>query len=48
MYDGNGYAHVLNRISVHPDKDILELTPRLWKEKFGHDPFRSIVDIVSA
>ena len=42
------FVDVLNRVSVHPDKDILELTPRIWKEKFGHDPLRSIVDIVAA
>ena len=39
---------VLQRVSVYPDKDILDLTPRVWKEKFAHDPFRSIVDIVPA
>ena len=39
---------VLQRVSVYPDKDILDLTPRRWKEMFAHDPIRSIVDIVPA
>ena len=39
---------VLERVSVYPDKDILDLTPRRWKEMFAHDPFRSIVDFVPA
>ena len=32
---------VLLRISVHPNKDIAQLTPRLWKEHFADDPMRS-------
>lgn len=28
---------VLQRIAIHPAKDVEELTPRLWKEKFGDD-----------
>ena len=39
---------VLQRVSVHPDKDILELTPRIWKDKFANDPFRSMVDLLPA
>ena len=38
---------VLQRVSTHPDKDILELSPRIWKTKFGDDPLRSIVDLVN-
>ncbi len=34
---------VLQRISVHPAKDIAELTPRLWKEKFANIPMRSVL-----
>lgn len=30
---------VLQRISFHPQACVEELTPRLWKEKFGGDPF---------
>ena len=32
---------VLQRISTHPNSRIEELTPRLWKEKFGSNPMRS-------
>jgi transposase len=32
---------VLQRISVHPDSQVLDLTPRLWKEKFAHRPMTS-------
>jgi len=32
---------VLQRVGVHPAKDIEELTPRLWKEKFASSPMRS-------
>ena len=39
---------VLQRVSVHPDKDILELTPRIWKDKFANDPLRSMVDFLPA
>ena len=42
------FVDVLQRVTVYPDKDILDLTPRIWKDKFGHDPFRSIIDIAPA
>ena len=32
---------VLQRISVHPNKDIDQLTPRLWKQHFADDPMKS-------
>lgn len=32
---------VLQRVSVHPNRDIAQLTPRLWKEHFANDPMRS-------
>jgi len=32
---------VLQRISIHPNKDIDQLTPRLWKQHFANDPMRS-------
>lgn len=35
---------VLQRIDRHPAKDIADLTPRLWKEKFAANPLRSVVD----
>jgi transposase len=35
---------VLQRIASHPAKQVQELTPRLWKERFAHDPLRSDID----
>lgn len=35
---------VLQRVSIHPAKDVLELTPRVWKRKFSQSPLRSVVD----
>jgi hypothetical protein len=35
---------VLQRIDRHPVTCISELTPRLWKECFAHDPLRSEID----
>lgn len=32
---------VLQRVSRHPAKDVIELTPRVWKEKFASNPLRS-------
>ena len=32
---------VLQRISVHPNSEIDQLTPRLWKQHFAADPMRS-------
>ena len=32
---------VLQRVAIHPNKDIAQLTPRLWKEHFAEDPIRS-------
>ena len=29
------FVDILQRISLHPSRDIRELIPRLWKEKFG-------------
>jgi len=28
---------VLQRVSMHPAPKVAELTPRIWKEKFGDD-----------
>ena len=30
---------VLQRVSQHPAKDVIELTPRIWKNRFGDNPF---------
>jgi hypothetical protein len=35
---------LLQWVSVHPDKDILEVSLRLRKTKFGKDSLRSIAD----
>lgn len=32
---------VLQRISLHPARDVEELTPRVWKEKFAGNPLKS-------
>ena len=32
---------VLQRISLHPARDVQELTPRQWKERFAAHPLRS-------
>ena len=32
---------VLQRISVHPASRVMELTPRMWKEKFADNPMKS-------
>jgi len=35
---------VLQRIDRHPASQVDELTPRIWKDKFAHDPLRSFID----
>ena len=32
---------VLQRVSQHPAKDVIELTPRIWKNWFGDNPLTS-------
>ena len=32
---------VLQRVATHPAKDVAQLTPRWWKERFAPDPLRS-------
>ena len=34
---------VLQRISVHPARDVAQLTPRLWKDRFAEGPMTSDV-----
>jgi hypothetical protein len=36
---------VLQRVEDHPASDVAALTPRLWKERFGADPRRSVIDL---
>ena len=34
---------VLQRIAIHPAKQVEELTPRVWKDLFAQNPLRSDV-----
>lgn len=46
LHDVNPYHYltdVLQRVGSHPAKDVIELTPRIWKEKFATNPLRSDV-----
>lgn len=36
---------VLQRVSLHPARDVIDLTPRVWKTKFAHAPMRSDIAI---
>ncbi len=39
------YRHlvdVLQRISCNPNRDVAELTPRIWKQKFANTFLRQI------
>ena len=37
---------VLQRISEHPASQVADLTPRVWKEKFSHNPMKSDLALV--
>ena len=37
---------VLQRIDIHPDNRIEELTPRCWKASFANHPLRSDLDLL--
>ncbi len=39
---------VLQRIETHPASKVVELTPRVWKEKFSDDPMRSDLGVMRA
>jgi transposase len=39
---------VLQRVGDHPASEVIELTPRRWKERFADQPLRSDVDRASA
>jgi hypothetical protein len=36
---------VLQRVGIHPAKDVLDLVPRVWKEKFADNPLKSDLSI---
>ena len=35
---------VLQRVALHPARNVIELTPRVWKERFADNPLRSDLD----
>ncbi len=35
---------VLQRVALHPARDVVALTPRVWKERFAAKPLRSDLD----
>ena len=44
MHEVDPYAwlvDVLQRIVIHPARDVAQLTPRLWKEHFVANPLTS-------
>lgn len=48
LHDINPYTYlvdVLQRVQNHPNSEIAQLTPRLWKQHFADDPFRSDLEI---
>ncbi len=47
LHEINPYTYlvdVLQRISQHPAREVADLTPRLWKERFAANPLRSLID----
>lgn len=38
---------VLQRVDQHPASQVIELTPRVWKEKFANNPLRSDLRLLS-
>ena len=51
LHDVDPYTYlvdVLQRIAIHPDNRIDELTPRRWKRCFAHEPLVSDLQLVTA
>ncbi|WP_296781888.1 IS66 family transposase, partial [Thiolapillus sp.] len=47
LHQVNPYTYlvdVLQRVALHPARDVEELTPRVWKERFAANPLRSDLD----
>ena len=47
LHQVNPYPYlvdVLQRVALHPARDVEELTPRVWKERFAANPLRSDLD----
>jgi hypothetical protein len=36
---------VLQRVGIHPGKDVFNLVPRVWKTKFADNPLQSDLSI---
>ena len=50
MHGINPYTYlvdVLQRIAIHPDSDVEQLTPRVWKSMFADEPLRSDLSVVT-
>ena len=44
LHDINPHVYltdVLQRVQIHPNNEIIDLTPRLWKKKFADEPLQS-------
>ncbi len=35
---------IMQRVALHPAKDVLDLTPRVWKETFADKKLTSVLD----
>ncbi|WP_419648370.1 transposase domain-containing protein, partial [Thiolapillus sp.] len=47
LHQVNPYPYlvdVLQRVALHPARDVEELTPRVWKERFAANPLHSDLD----
>ena len=50
LHDINPYTYlvdVLQRIAIHPDRDVEQLTPRAWKTLFAENPLRSDLTVIT-
>jgi transposase len=50
MHGINPYTYlvdVLQRIAIHPDSDVEQLTPRVWKSMFADEPLRSDLSLIT-
>jgi transposase len=51
LHDIDPYTYlvdVLQRVGVHPDSRVVELTPRLWKQNFAQAPLRSDLQTIAS
>jgi len=50
LHEINPYTYlvdVLQRVALHPDSEIEQLTPRVWKSLFADKPLRSDLAVVT-